>query len=191
MSDQLLIESDNIVTWTGLKDAETGSYINDATVAMSLFSQTTISPNAAKVAVDKGGGKVGIPSDAHGLVSGDYIRIISTKNYNGEYTVDAATTTNEIVITATYVAETFLGTEEIYVGITNGTNLSLSYVAGSDGIYKGNLPDTLKGIHEYESSAVTFGGTTTTTGCYVLFATAVKDTAKKTKKKLLQAVFDS
>lgn len=187
MSDKLLIESDNIVAWTGLKDAETDAYVNDATVVMSLFKKETLSPNA-EAATDKTD-KVGIPCTAHGLVEGDYIRIVGSVNYNDEYAVHADTTANEIVITATYVAETFSGTERIYIGVKDGTNITLDYVAESAGVYKGNLPDTLRGIIEYSASQA-FGGVTTT-GLYILFAEAVKDSARKTKKKLLQAEYDS
>lgn len=65
-------------------------------------------------AVDKGDGTVGIPATAHGLSEGDSITIAGTVAYNGNYTVLGATTTNEIVITTTYAAETFAGTELAY-----------------------------------------------------------------------------
>lgn len=63
-------------------------------------------------AVDNGGGLVGLPSTGHGFVSGDVVRVIGTTNYEGEnFTLDPTTGVNELVITATYVAETFAGTE--------------------------------------------------------------------------------
>lgn len=71
--------------------------------------------NAA--AVDKTGGKVGIPVTGHGLSTdgGDWITIEETTNYDGSYRTTSDTTTNEIVIEATYAAETFAGTEPIYI----------------------------------------------------------------------------
>lgn len=63
-------------------------------------------------AVDKGGGQVGIPITGHSLSADDTITIYNTTNYNGTYTVDSETA-DEIVITATYVAETFAGTEPV------------------------------------------------------------------------------
>jgi hypothetical protein len=185
----IYISSDNLVTLDALTDAETEALVNDATVVISLFNQTTLSPDAA-AAVDKGGGEVGIPVTDHGLVAGDYIRIEGSQNYNDEYAVEAGTTTNEIVITETYAAETFLGMEKIYVGVKNGTNLSMS-AAGSGGKYTAILPDTLERMIEYSQSAVTYGGTTTTTGLFYLFIEAIKDTAKMTKRIALQATYDS
>lgn len=65
-------------------------------------------------AVDKGAGLVGLPSTGHGFVAGQVVRIIGTTNYDGEnFTLDATTSVNELVITATYVAETFAGTETV------------------------------------------------------------------------------
>ena len=183
----IYISSDNLVTLSGLTDAETDSYVNDATVVMSLFSKTTKNPDAG-AAVDKGGGEVGIPCTAHGLAAGDHIRIEGSQNYNDEYTINSVST-DEIVITATYTAETFLGTEVIYVGIANGTNISLSYVAASDGDYTGILPDTLERMVEYSASQ-TYGGVTTT-GLFYLFVEAVKDTSRLTKRVSLQAIYDS
>ena len=63
----------------------------------------------AAVAVDKGGGQVGIPLTAHGFAAGDYVTIGLTVYYNGEYRI-VSVTANEFVITATYVAETFVAT---------------------------------------------------------------------------------
>lgn len=68
----------------------------------------------AAAAVDKGGGKVGIPSTGHGFSSGDDVTFQGTTNYDSGYTLDAATTANEMVITETYTAETFAGTETVF-----------------------------------------------------------------------------
>lgn len=64
--------------------------------------------NAA--AVNKSGGLVGIPITGHAFVAGEPVTIAGTTNYNGSYII-VSQTTNEIVITATYQAETFAGTE--------------------------------------------------------------------------------
>ena len=128
------------------------SSLTGPTNALSTMVKKT--KNLFKGAVDdKGAGKVGLPVIRHdcSLAGGDYIRIEGTKNYDGEYTTDAATAEDEIVITATYVAETLSGRETLYIGIENGTNLSLSYVAASDGDYEGTLPNGLKGLVEDEA----------------------------------------
>jgi len=67
--------------------------------------------NAA--AVDKGGGKVGIPITGHAYAAGDQIVIDGTTNYDDTYIINSQTA-NEIVITETYVSETFAGTEDIW-----------------------------------------------------------------------------
>ncbi len=64
--------------------------------------------NAA--AVDKSGGLVGIPITGHAFVPDEPITIDGTTNYDGDHLV-VSKTTNEIVIAATYIAETFAGTE--------------------------------------------------------------------------------
>lgn len=63
------------------------------------------------VAVDKGGGLVGIPCTGHPFSMGDQILLNGTTNYDGVQTVDATSSANEIVITGTYAAETFSGTD--------------------------------------------------------------------------------
>jgi hypothetical protein len=64
--------------------------------------------NAA--AVDHGTGMVRIPITAHGMTAGNMIRIAGSVAYNGIWTITSVDT-NYIVITTTYVAETFAGTE--------------------------------------------------------------------------------
>ena len=185
----IYISSDNLVTLTGLTDAETDAEVDDATVVMSLFSQTTKSPTVDGTADDKGGvpNEVGIPSTAHGLVAGDYIRIEGSQNYNDEYEIQSVSA-NEIVIESAYTAETFTGNEVIYIGMKNGTNITMA-AAGSGGVYTGIMPDTLERMVEYSASQ-TFGELTTT-GLFYLFLEAIKAGARMTKRIALQAVYDS
>lgn len=83
---------------------KTGSIFDGANFGLTEFNID----NAA--AVDKGSGLVGIPITAHSFKAGDETAIAGTTNYDDTYTI-VSYTTNEIVITATYVAETFAGTE--------------------------------------------------------------------------------
>ena len=69
----------------------------------------------AAAAVNKGGGEVGLPITGHGFQAGQVVTIAGTVNYNGAFIINSATA-NEIVITATYVAETFAGTETVDFG---------------------------------------------------------------------------
>ena len=73
-------------------------------------------------AVNKGGGKVGIQLDAHGFSVGSRVVIEGTTNYDGAYLVDEDTTTNEIVIVATYAAETPDGSETVHESPSFDTN---------------------------------------------------------------------
>lgn len=92
--------------------------------------------NAA--AVDKTGGLVGIPVTAHGLTPGMAIAIDDTTNYDGWYLI-VSQTTNEIVITATYQAETFGGTETIHEAPGPNTNVltDLEEIAAGNGYSAG------------------------------------------------------
>lgn len=76
-------------------------------------SGSNLSPNAAGPAVDKGGGLVGIPVTAHGLTDLEWISNERFVNYNGDFRIDTTSSANEIVIAATFVAETFDGNELI------------------------------------------------------------------------------
>lgn len=67
----------------------------------------------AAAAVDKGGGLVGLPSTAHGYPTGKSVTVNGTTNYDGIHTVDATSSANEIVITATFVTETFATTDTV------------------------------------------------------------------------------
>ncbi len=99
-----------IVDALGLVE-HTMNYSATVTV-ISYVAGVERNPSAAG-AVNKGSGKVGIPSTAHGLSSGDLIFISATENYNGLHVVHADTATDEIVIEAAYVAETFASTDTI------------------------------------------------------------------------------
>ena len=138
------------------------------------------------VAVDEGGGKVGIPVIDHNCIANDYVRI-KTKKYNGEYTINSVTN-DKIVITETYVAETFKSTGKVYIGVPNGYNITLPYVNESDGDYRGVLPHTLEGLVEYGTSQQT---SDSVKGKYFLFMWAEKDTSKATKKIPLRAAYDT
>jgi len=70
------------------------------------------------VAVDKGGGKVGIPLTAQPFDTGEVLTISGTVNYDGvAYVVDATSSANEVVITVAYNAETFDGVDDS-IGLT-------------------------------------------------------------------------
>ena len=129
---RVYIESDNFVRVVGLRDASTGAFENAAdTITFGIYNSTDyVQINSAGVAVDKGGGEVGLPvPTGHGVLATDYVWIEGTTNYNGEYDV-ASVSATEVVITATYVAETFLATfPKMYKALPNGRALALTIKA--------------------------------------------------------------
>ena len=92
--------------------------------------------NAA--AVDKGGGEVGIPITGHSFAAGDRIEINGSTNYDGQYVINSQTA-NEVVITETYNAETFGGTEtaDEIPGPDTNTFSELSEIAAGNGYTSG------------------------------------------------------
>jgi hypothetical protein len=94
-------------TWYYQYEEPDGTVSQSGNLREGNYSDTL--ENAA--AVDKGGGKVGLPCNGHGFETDDTVIISGTTNYDGTYTVDSTSSTNEIVVTAAYVAETFAGTE--------------------------------------------------------------------------------
>ena len=83
------------------------TFIASGTAAMN----TTLD---ADDAVDTGGGLVTLVSTAHGFAVGSQIYISGTTNYDGMHTL-AAVATDTFNIYATYVAETFAGSETVTV----------------------------------------------------------------------------
>ncbi len=95
--------------------------------------------NAA--AVDKGSGLIGIPCTAHGFATSDIIHIDGTTYYDGEHTVDATSTTDEIVITSSYVAETFSGNEVVRIPCSLDAAISINSFYGGRITMQGNTSE--------------------------------------------------
>ncbi len=114
-----------------------------------------------------GGGQVKIPMNTVGLTTSDFIRIESSKKYNGQFDIDAldAGLDGYVTITAVNVAETFTGNEVVYIGIADGKDIALTHVGGdADGYYDGIQPDTLEGVYHgaeyYLFEKITYAGNT-------------------------------
>lgn len=102
---------DNRLVISSEVDVDDTSNDIETPAPITVLKPSYLIDNAA--AVDKGGGKVGIPVTGQPFAIGEGITIAGTTNYNGNHTVDATSTANEVVITATYQAEVFAGTETI------------------------------------------------------------------------------
>lgn len=134
----------------------------------AMFGLPTTTVVAAVVltagsAVDKGSGKVGLPSTAHGLEPGTPVIISGTDNYDGDYLLASETSTNELVITATYAVETVSGTDTV----TPGHRLTLD---AGDAVDKSGglvgLPVTAHGLPV--GAEVTVVGTTNYDATYTV-----------------------
>jgi len=115
-TNELVIETTYVAeTFTG-GGAETVR-LNKST---GHFEGTTYTLDNAS-ATDEGGGLVGLPLTGQPYSTGDIIEVRDTINYDGSYSVDASSSANKIVITASYVAEGFAGTETVNQRITLGS----------------------------------------------------------------------
>ena len=107
---------DNRVVIAG--DLDVTDISNNITTPVSTIAldENNLINNAA--AVNKGGGKVGIPLTSQPFATGEILTIANTVNYNAtDWIVDATSSANEVVITATYSAETFDGVDDS-IGLT-------------------------------------------------------------------------
>ena len=108
-------------------------------IPLNPITYTTLTLDTGGVNVSYSGGtKVGLPCAGHPFTSGQKIRINGTDNHNGFFDVEAETTANQIVITDTYVNETFNGDETVvrYITMTAGVG---SMTCDSDGnLYVGH-----------------------------------------------------
>jgi len=120
-----------------------------------------VSLNAAAV-VNKGSGKVGLLSTAHGLSAGAPVLIEGTSNYDGSYTLQPGTSANELVISATYTAETLAGTETC----TLAQQVALLGAARDAGSGKVGLPSPAHGLPV--GSRITVDGSTSYDGIYTV-----------------------
>ncbi len=100
---------------TGTGGTYTYTYINQlATVwGIPINDTTLLNLDVSGVAVNRGGGTVGLPYASNPFVSGEVIRITGSTNYTGTHTLTAGTTTSELQFTDTFNAETFVGTETV------------------------------------------------------------------------------
>jgi hypothetical protein len=169
---ELYVRSDNIIQLANLQDAVASTYVNDATVTASIFESMPHNLDSA-AAVDAGGGSVDIPLTAHSFSVGETVRLVNTRNYDGQYTITAIDT-NDFTISATYVAETFEDDAVVYRGVPNALDITLAYDGNSTGTYNGIVPRTAVLL---ESS------------WYSIFATAVSGSYQLVERLNCRAIF--
>lgn len=118
---------------------------------------------------------VGIPITGHGLTDGQVVEIYDTTNYDGTETLHSYSSTNEIVVEATYVAETFDGDEYVRLRPTLGAGNDAPLIEEGLTIYSsGGTASilTITGDGEQDAevtlvSAVTTGTVTNIYGLYI------------------------
>lgn len=161
------------------------------TNAASTMTETTKGVLSG-YAIDETGEYVGLPIDNNGLAQsmvGEMIRIEGSDNFNDEQVIYKVRK-NKIVFGGTYVEELFTGNEQVYIGVEDGTNISLAYVAASNGNYRGILPDTLKNLQIYESEQTVSEGLRES-GLFYLFIEVIRDLSRTTKRIEATATYDS
>jgi hypothetical protein len=84
------------------------------------FEGLTYILTSGGAAVNKGGGKVGLPCIDQPYTTGQFIEVRGSTYYSTTFTVDAASSVNEIVVTSAYSAETFGNTTTVNQRITLG-----------------------------------------------------------------------
>ncbi|GAB6125029.1 phage tail tube protein [Humidesulfovibrio idahonensis] len=93
-----------------------GTSTNELVIAKTYAAETflgTVSVTLARqlhlvgAVRDAGGGKVGLPCAAHGLPVGAQIVVSGSTHFDATYIVQRGTSTDELLVTATYSAETF------------------------------------------------------------------------------------
>lgn len=89
-----------------------------------------------------------IESTGHGQLDDDFIRIVSTDSFDGQYDIESVPDVDHIIIDKAYVAEVFDGDEKFYVGLPNGKDLVFSPDGEETGGYNGNLPNNIGGLFE-------------------------------------------
>jgi len=187
----IFIATDNLIEIKELKDAETDSYINDATIKMALFEQELKHPDADEAAEsENAGSKTKIKISKHNLTTDDFIYIEGSQNYDSditadpaEYQIDSIPDADHIIIVAAYAAETFTGNENIYVAVRKGDAWPIELTheeSDDDGYYDGILPDTLKALTIYGSAE---------SSIYYLFVEIVKGTSKRTERLKCKAIY--
>jgi len=113
-TDETITITPSYPAWATATAYSVGDVVTASDSALNFDATIGASQNLdAAAAVDKGGGLVGIPVTGHGYSAGEYVTIARTTNYNGTYLLDSTTSTNELVITETYNAETFAGSETV------------------------------------------------------------------------------
>ncbi|MBU0777466.1 hypothetical protein KKF82_04320 [Patescibacteria group bacterium] len=97
---------------------------NAETAICTITLNSTEKAFSVAAAVDVGGGLVKLPIPTHGMAEGNIILINGTTNYDGVETLptQAAGDANNLIITATYVAETFAITDTACIVVESTTH---------------------------------------------------------------------
>jgi len=116
--------------------------------------QKRISPNAGTASLSlEDGTETGVTSTGHGLVSGQQVYIVGTRNLDGVWLLTANTTANRLALLRDYTLETFTGLEDIYAGfgivpVREGTPQQFTYIATGD--LNEKVPLFSDSIEQYE-----------------------------------------
>lgn len=108
----------NIPQWSTFTDND--KTLNIYSTASTIYTNGLVivnrTMNASSVAVQYTATSVAFTITAHQMPAGQTVSIRGTANYDGDYIIQLVPDANTIVVVATYVAETFNGTEKVFTG---------------------------------------------------------------------------
>lgn len=148
------VDNDNNFWVDGLQLDANSTFINDATLTLSLgheesTGEITGATNASPIV---------ITSAAHGLTNGQTVvvsHVEGNRAANGTWVV-ANATTNTFELQGSTGTGTYTTGGDWYIGMTGGTSLSVAYVAASNGRYYAILPSTAQAIAGEKYRAIIF-----------------------------------
>jgi hypothetical protein len=161
----IYVESDNEIKLEGLKEARTGTFINNAAVKATLVEKTKLVVSVAALTSENGGAATGLACANSKVAIGDKVWIKGTKNCDGLYIALAGTTIDKLVIGVAYIADVLTGKEEIYRVISACAEQVLEYEAESNGDYYGTILNSallFEGEEYYLFIVATYNGVVTT-----------------------------
>ena len=138
------VDNDNNFWLDGMQLDETSTFINDATLTLSMgrediTGEITGATNASPIV---------ITSAAHGRTNGETVvisHVEGNRAANGTWVV-ASATTNTFALTGSTGDGAYTEGGDWYLGMTGGTSLDMEYLAASNGRYKAVLPRTAEAI---------------------------------------------
>lgn len=138
---QLFVANDNDIVIEGLQLASDSSYINDATLVFTLGDKTLTGTISAATNATP----IVITSATHGLSTSDrvlVVGVVGNEAANGSWTITKVDA-NSFSLDTSVGDGTYVTGGNWYEIVTGADEVSVSYVGGSNGNYRGVMPGTV------------------------------------------------